>query len=646
MQPAVLLVTFACLWALIHLWLLPLSTARWKSSDLQHKMARTASQAVLTKVRDLAAIGALTLACVLALVTLAELLSDRDAGWSAAVIEAATSLYGRAKSFSDAYGNAVGMVGLLGAGVALWLAARQARRRVADVWMQKASAEHNAFCADPSLLDQARQVEGLAPWIAAIDEAIAAIARADAASDAQAVDSAKAALGRALTDLSIEKARRDVDFPEAAGQPTTNEQTGPRTVWHRVLTALSSKRFSADVGLVKKPLGWVISALLFVSLIGWCAEPMATSLRLSVNNLRVHANAQLAQRELEAALSRPSDPELDRPPSEAQASAQVAARLVARAALHDLSRQRWLATPALERAPRAQAEFVRNALAGNEIAVPAGADSASRLRAEVAASMAQGSKPSTPAVEAAAERIQPVLEDIRRKQPDRFAAMVARLEARYGASMSPIDAQSKLLGRVIDDAFGVIDAKLDTELAKQAQKLGKDLGKKSIETWADAALKRVVADALTASTIQQVRESLALEISDDTARLLEALRSSESHGWQAGKAAAHERTLNEKVAQAAARMHVDIDDAERAALARQLAGYEATFVRDHGWPTWEPPSGPAAGGPGGGEVEVAVAAPAEAAAAAAPHVRPVIPVDGRQRQTSTLRCAARASGAF
>ena len=133
MQPIALLIPSICIWVLIHLWLLPLSKDRWQASDIRQKIARSGSLVVLEKIRDLSAIGAITISAGLLLVWLLGILSVGSFAAPKALIEFTASSYAQVKAWSEGYAGTIGIIGLIGAAISLYFSARYARKRISEI---------------------------------------------------------------------------------------------------------------------------------------------------------------------------------------------------------------------------------------------------------------------------------------------------------------------------------------------------------------------------------------------------------------------------------------------------------------------------------------------------------------------------------
>lgn len=595
----------AVTWALLHLWMLPLVKERWIGEDLKGKMARASVLVITEKLRDLAAVGTWAVAAVVLLVALANLLGAVDTVWPKAAIEAVAGLYVTTKALADGYGSVLAALGLVAAVIVLWRAARRARELVSEVWLQKANETYELLRADMSLIDAARQDPELLPIVQHIEAAIAEIQQLDQADtpNVPAIEQAREVLGYALTQLAIEMARKQVDFPGAVAHAATTEASEPASRWQRMLKAIVSKKFTEDLGLVRKPISWVVTGLLVVSLVGWAAEPLANSLQLAVNNLRVELLESQAERQLEQALSQASEPEpsTEQAVSPAPSDAATAARLLSRAFVREIARAPLQGAAPSGRVAPAEAEVVRAALVDKHPVSPRDDlpglvrnDAHGRPTSEVASTN----------LKRAEEALEAPLRHMQERQPQRLATLVQRLEARYAAPLSPLDAQGKLVAKVLDEAFGLLNAEPEGELGKQAQKLARDFGKESVKTWANGALKQFLADTLAGVARPDVQRAFAFEMSTESRAFLNALQAQEGRGWRAGGIAEREARMAANVAEQVAELHAS---SEREMLRERLGGYERLFPSEDAPAVTravsdvEPHVGGGGGGGGGGK---------------------------------------------
>ncbi|WP_310460462.1 hypothetical protein [Sphaerotilus sp.] len=584
------------LWALCHFWLLPVSKDRWKTLDMRGKLARAGALVVFEKVRDLAAVAALMISVVMALVLLSGLLASTSSVFPQAVILAASSVHAGLKRVGEQYGMVLGAVAFLGAIGALYLAAKSARQRVSQVWSAKAQEAYASLQQDPEMREAARKDPELEPVVQKFDEVIGRLVAADRGDEiAQLSEPVKSQLqheaSELLSILAIEIARKNMQFEEAVATPTQDEAAQPKSRWQRLLHVISSDRFAKDLGLVKKPLSHVTTALIVLSLIGWSAEPLADSLHLALNSLRINAVNQQAQRELDDAITKAPPPkptaaaDPQTPPPTTIHTAQSAARLVARVAVEQMTHSGVLAhVVQVDRVDSSQAEYVRAALNDEHLLASPDSDSATKVRREAADSLAK-KLDDTPGINAAKEQIErdvkPALDRMKQKNPSHFSQWANQLEARYATPMAPLDAQGKLIAQILDDAFSAADVQPATELGKQSQKLVKDFGKEAVKTWSQSWAKTWVTDSIIDAARPAVRAATAqqfeFEASANSRRFVADLIASEGHGWTRGVDAERDTRIARAVADKVAALH---EPEMRAALMEQMGGYEQLFPKD------------------------------------------------------------------
>lgn len=595
MTPIGLWTLFACTWALLHWWLLPAVQAHWQAGTLRTKMLRSGILVTLEKLRDLAAVGATALALLMLLILLSNWLSHTDASLPKILIDVIASLFESTKAFGTGYGALVGWIGLIGAGVVLYTGAKHARQQVVQAWQEQAGKELTAIVEDPALIEAAMANPDQRPIAQHIQATLAALQALPAEGEASAEqelerETLRETLHDGLQALAVEVANQKVDFAEVIGKAAAPAQEPPRTPWQRLARAVSSKQFGKDMGLVRKPLGWVVTGLLLFSLTGWAADPLADSLRLTVNNLRINLANESVEKDLGAALSHDSvddDAEVDEdshsvPNSQQVRAAAEGARLVARAVAREMLDPTVMSRiMGGNRSPEATADFVRAAVLSEDMPAPAelqDASPAQRVRAEAKAATIDAEASAMRRVEAhMAAQIEGPLETLQRQHPRRFDALMSRIAARYSVPASTLDAQSKIMARVLDEALGADLFKPSGEMGKQAQALVKDFGKDAIKTWADSAVKRFLVDTITSTARPDVLRGIALESTERSREFIESLRLQEGEGWRPSPAASREARANAAVARTVANLHDDAPEAARVALRERLSGYENLF---------------------------------------------------------------------
>lgn len=619
MEPVSLWIVLLCVWSLLHFWLLPVASDRWAAADLRTKLLKAGSLAVLEKLRDLAAIGALVLALTMLVVGAAARLAT-SLNASKALVDGAASMYTAVKDFSDGYGTLLTVLGIVAAAYSLWRCARHAKRRVTAVWSAKAQELYKHLRENPAEINAARADPGLKAIFERLDTVLADLARLDGALAREPADDALPKsrkikleqLSAVLSALAIEMTSKDVTFDTLAAS-ADGEDSAPRP-GNLLLRILTGQQFCKDVGLLKTPLSRVVTALLFVTLIGWGAEPLANSLQLTVNNLRVNLLAQQAQRDLDVALSR-AKPDADdsvAPTLPNPAAVQAASRLLARVALREMLQSSLVdRATSTDRTPFSQSEFVRAAINEQtfEAAPATQSDLTDKVRKEVAQSAHDALAPIKDFKHAEKQlesMLLPSVQELASANPGRLQRIVAQMEARYGTPMAALDAQGELIGDALDEAFDALGTHPGGELGKQADKLMKEFGKKALVEWAQAYAQRfmtlAILDTARPDVWIRVNDDLHFETSHDMHDFLVALNGAEGRGLH-NVAADDEARMDRKVAALVAQ--AENDPGAQQALAARMSGYDSLFPShddDAGLPGIGNPDAPAPppGGGGGG----------------------------------------------
>lgn len=576
MSPFSLLTILALGWFLLNHWLLPLTRQRWDAAELRGKMLRAGSLAIMEKLRDLCASGAISVAAVMALLYMIEFTAGSNLTVAPSVLGSISASYATVKSWSDHYGSALSVLGLAAVIVTLYYTARGARGYVAKLWSSKAEEVHARMVANlPAALEEAQQNPELAPIV---DRLLGLLHRLRSEDNAPSLPAAakaalKAELDAVFSYLAIETARGELKF-NAALDEVQIDQEKDRGGWARVRRILTSDKFGKDLGLIRKPMSYVASGLLFITLLGWASDPMAQGLQHVLNRLQVNAVAQEADANLRQAVGNrqvPADTAQESlPPS--TAVSQPLARAVMDAMMHSslLERSAGLTARSDERL-----EFIKAGL--SEQKIDGDGTLIASLRKEVADDLGQGvGDPAANRLESHLEaRIRPDVEKLRERDPKGFLALLRKIDQRYATPITPIDAQSKLLAQMLDVAVRGVDVAPTTEMGKQAQKLANDFGKETLKTWIDSAAKDFVARSLQDAALpivqSELSQKLKLAASDDSQRLIEQLQSANGQGWrQTGK---HESDAN--AAQAVAEALTDSSDARRQSSV--LGSYDKVF---------------------------------------------------------------------
>jgi len=646
------------LWSLLNFWWLPLTRQRWKTADLRSKLARAGTLSVLEKVRDLSAIALVTLSLVILMVWLCQGLASVSFSAPKVVLQTLSSTYGLITDIDEIFGRGLEILGIIGASIALLVVARRARATVSRAWLGKANEVYARLRANPAELSALSEDLKLRPAVEHLTRLAAVFAEKDRGERTMStpeVEAANREIERALQFIAIELARKELKLEDALRDPRATLDKRPATWRSRLGGVLFSDRLCKDLGLVRKPVSYVASALLFIALIGWSSAPLANNLRLTVNNLRVNIERSAAQRELDTALSQTPGPVQESAPAQIDSAAvRSVTQLIVRATARQLVRSAVLSIGTdLQRSRLSEGEYVRAQLADHALDSTDPSDTVVRLRQDV--SQAVGRDPG---------RIEPIAslqgrleKDIRvqvaalaHTNPGVFERVRNALEARYSASAAPIDAEGRLIESVLDNALESVDVEPATELGKEAQRLVKEFGRTAVKTWVDSVSQHFVAELVFGAArgdVQTIAETqFRFESSNQTRRFVETLRASAGTNW-VYKGAEDDREATQKVASAIAQ-RVARDHDEQLALAARLGGYDGLF------PLSDPPGSAApdlssggGGGGGGGPISPGGAGPnanseGRAAAAATREAE-----SGAAREISGLsQAASRAAATF
>lgn len=592
MEPFSLWIILVCICLIVRLWLAPIAKDRWVAADMRTKLLKAGSLAVLEKVQDLAAIGASALTAAMLVVWAAGHLAATPLGAPRVLIDATASAYTTVKEFADVYGKLLTVFGIIAATYALFQCARQAKRRVSQTWSRKAEEVYARLRENPTEIDTARADADLKPIVEDLDALVAELAGLDEAHSREPSNAAhekiekdkREELSAALSALAIEIARKDVTL-DTFSSPADGE-SAPQEPGSRLLRILTGERFCKDIGLIKKPLSRIVTALLFITLIGWSAEPFANSLQLIVNNLRVNLMVEEAHRDLDVALSRatpeaedPTPPTLPNP-----VAVQAASRMLANAAVREMVQSSMFdEAVSIDRTALSRTEFVRAAIDG-QVYQPDTSTASTKTQKvrEGVARMAM--KPVTSANDLrhaeseVATALLPSVQRLAAKNPGRLQRIVDQVQTRYAAPMAPLDAQGELLSNVIDEAFGTFDSHPVGEMATQADALLKEFGKQAVMEWVQAVAQRFVTQAIVDTARPEVWAQAAgnmhFETSDDAHRFLVALNAEEGHSLH-NLAADNEAHMNQQVAAFVAKGERNPD--ARQMLIARMSGYDSLF---------------------------------------------------------------------
>jgi hypothetical protein len=569
-------------WALTHFWLLPVTTSAWKAKSTREKMARAGTLAVIKNLRDVCAVGSATVAIILLWLIVLSAFARSNATLPRVLIGWLAGFYETAKSFAENYATGTAILGVAGMATVLYLGARQARARVAEAWGERATIVFARLRDDTDELNQVLAEESMQPHAQEIARLVALL---NETPDDARREPLHRQLSSVLSAVAVEVASREVKFEEKLDEPA--QGPAPGGALGRIARLLGSSRFHEDVGLVKKRLGYIVTGLLFVSLIGWSAEPMANSLQLAVNNLRINQAHDDASRDMQSAMSQVviSVPKASSQTSQVPSAAAVRSvtQSLARAATHELLRAPLVNASAGVHQGGSENEFVRAAITGDQIEAGTDAGAEVRVRSEVAHEVADGGKAPSGvrrAQEHAEALLQPHVETLGHDHPNVFWRLKAALEARYDEVLSPYEAQGKLTERIIDELFAGTDFHPAGELGKQGQKLVKEFGKKAAQTWVDTVLEQYMTDAIVTAARGDVRDRspFAFETSDEAHRFVASLQAATDLGWSGTPSERADQKMSEAVAHEIASHYAD-EPGLRESIAHPLSGYDQIFPR-------------------------------------------------------------------
>ena len=505
-------------------------------------------------------------------------------------MEALSSAYQSLEGFATRYAHFVLWFGVLAGAATLYVGARRAKRKVVQAWHAEALRIRTGFLEDAATLERLRKDPAYGTRVERLG-AIQALLR-DQAAGISPHERAAAAREAAqlLNELAAERSRDTLDLERAlatdAAPRTTPDQPANRL--QRLTTILTGPRLSADLGLVNRYLTLILVALLLTALTGWSAAPLANSLRVTVNELRVSALIDDVDREVRDAIARiepPADHEPVQPPSadEADEALSRASRLVARAAVHQIHTSGLLDPERAGRSPVSRTEFVRGAILNRPLD-DAQPSVATRLRREIAQAFRTGSSPvgleqlATYLIQEADD----ILRDVHARNPGTLDRIVDRVVRRYNTSLGSLDVQGSLITKMVSASLGLADVDLDDELSKVAKTLISDVGDAAISEWANAHAKAIIADGLLGAdaktaVVERLARADDLERPQRTSSLIHDLRLARGMGWGASPSEAASDNVSKAVADAVARRYSSPESRET--IQRMLGGYSEVFPR-------------------------------------------------------------------
>ena len=591
-----LLLFFITLWLFTHFWLVPLVRRSWQAGELNKKIVRAGALALLEKVRDLCGVGTITLALLIALVWSLSLFAQGTAVLPEQIINSLTLFYNAIKN----YGKFLLWFGILGSGAALFLVGPIARRKVTTAWRTKAQEVHEKLRENPEILNDLRGDPALRGMVERLLRNIELLNNTDSLTAIQ-IEEAKESIQKLLTSISLEQSKRDIDVEEILRTSAQSGSRERRKFNNPILRILSSERFSKDLGLVHRTLSLILASLLILSLTGWMASPIASSLQLVVNNLTIHSIQDHVDRTLNEAISTAqTDPleereeEDDNPDENHLDEARNVARtsrLLARLTINHLYNSVVLERSAgLAPSRQGRSEFVRAAILNQSRQTDGKSSPSNRIREEVAKDVSKGNIVNGPNAELLGhieEKIKPEVEKLKQRSPRLFVKLLNRLEARYVTILSPVDAQSGLISKMVSQSFDLLDVELNSELAKQGKNITADIGKNAVSTWAESHAKALMTESLLddarSEVFNRLRNELRFQMSDQSSDLIKEIHRTQGTGWASPKSEIVSQRISKQFAENVTKhlgRNAAIPSPGRLAAVRQnLGGYSEIFPR-------------------------------------------------------------------
>ena len=579
MEPVTLLGLFAGLWVLAHFWIVPLLQSGWQAKDLRQKVAQAGLLAASEKLRDASGAGLIALILVVFLVWLFNLSAGVDQVMGQSVVRGLSSLQHTVSNFAKSWATFIVWVGILGSALALYLVARNAKSRAVAEWTARTQQVFELLSEDPNLLADYADDPELSELIERTSRLLVLLAQMGESEEYLAErQQVGVELNQLFSLCAMEIARKELDLEKVL---TIQEKEGFEDQPNLVVRVLASKRFAADLELVNRPLSMLVTALLVISLIGWTSEPLADSMRLAVNNLRVHSLHDNLERELLTAIqiAELHEDELIDSDDADLSSAQRVARVsqqIARISLQQMMRSGILERSAdVQFAKHSQAEFVRANILQQHIQSPT--SRADRLRAAATETIGPQFHEPEDVLRHIERDLTPKLEALERRDPRLLTQLRQHVVQRYGAPMGALDAQGNLIARIIGQSIGPAVGGLNNELAKQGADIAKEIGEKAIGKWARAHASGLVTEALLGQAQREVVASIkafGFELSPESENLVRELSSASGRGWGPSPPEATDQSIARKVAQSVAKYS---PEADRAAIVRNLGGYSEIF---------------------------------------------------------------------
>ena len=500
-----------------------------------------------------------------------------------------SSAYGAVQQFATAYGQFMLWVGVVPGVIALCVCSKNAKQKVVQAWQGEADKVRAQLQSDPDARESLRNDPEYHRRVERLDEleTLVGAHATDLSSDQTAAATQETA--QILDDLAADMSRSTIDLERAlADNPTSAGTEQPKSKLQRLLAMLAGPRLSRDLALVGKYTSLLLVALLLTALTGWSATPLANSLRVTVNDLRVAALIDDVDREIGQAISQIDPPADDEPVEPAIREAQTAAlaraaRLVAQAAVHQIHNSRLLDPDPRLGAPASRLEFVRAAILHRPQDAGAPGSVVSSLRRHVAEGFA-ANRPTMSGDQLATHLTRDtsqLLARIQARNPRALDRIVDRVVRRYGTSVSPLNVQGNLISRWVSASFNLAGANVNDDLAKVAKTLAADAGKATLGEWANLHARAIATDGLLgadakAQVIGRLEGGQWLERSPPNNALVRDLQLSRGTGWHSAPREAASESASRAIANAVAERY---NPGSRTAIQRALGGYSAAFPR-------------------------------------------------------------------
>lgn len=593
MKPIDLILLLVPIWLLTNFWLLPILKNRWIASDLVNKIARSSSLIVVEKIRDLAFIAVVSVLALMVIIWLNEFIFNGDVMVASTLVNTFDRLLQFVNGIKYQYGTFLTWSGLIGAGLCLYLIGKQAKQKLVKAWMEKTTEIREQFSQDFSAFEAMGEYAEFKPKVERVKTILNVFALAeDEATDIQLTyekfEELQQELQEILLMLAMEKAKTEIDLNKALQRPELDDEELQPTRLKRLFRVLASSQFANDLRLVSRPLTYFATGLLIISFIGWAATPLANSLQLSVNNLRIHAIDDHVSRQLDEAISAIDKVELetnnndvtdDQMLHQAGQVTQIS-RALAREVLNQLVQSSSFNSS--HRTPAAKSEFVRAVILEQSYDIDRHEDNIQKVRSYVAGKIVNPSQHQDTLnvlVNELEHELKPEFEKIQKLSPSKFNALLHQIEARYTTSVNIFDAQSSLISQVVKQAFSQIEPNSSNELVKQGQQILKEVGSNSVKTLVTTYAKAMVTDVLfdqsRESMVEILNRDARFKSSHKTQQLFNSLAYAENTGWRKSRSERIENRISERLASNVANRYSD--ETVKASVRQTLGGYSALF---------------------------------------------------------------------